>query len=139
MQNKMYYNLSTLSQMDIYLFKQGSYTKMYEKFGAHTMTHNGKNGVHFAVWAPNAKSVSVRGDFNNYEIDAHPLKLRNDDSGIWEGFIEDVSIGLTYKYHIVSLFHNIVHEESDPFAFYSEVPSKSASRIYELDNYTWYD
>lgn len=139
MQNKMYYNLSTLSQMDIYLFKQGSYTKMYEKFGAHTMTHNGKNGVHFAVWAPNAKSVCVRGDFNNYKIDAHPLKLRNDDSGIWEGFIEDVSIGLTYKYHIVSLFHDIVHEKSDPFAFYSEVAPKSASRIYELDNYKWND
>ena len=139
MQNKMYYNLSTLSQMDIYLFKQGSYTKMYEKFGAHTMTHNGKNGVHFAVWAPNAKSVCVRGDFNNYKIDAHPLQLRSDDSGIWEGFIEHVSIGLTYKYHIVSLFHNIVHEKSDPFAFYSEVAPKSASRIYELDNYKWND
>ncbi len=139
MQNKMYYNLSTLTQMDIYLFKQGSYTKMYEKFGAHSMTHKGKKGVHFAVWAPNAKSLCVRGDFNNYEIDAHPLQLRDDDSGIWEGFIEDISMGLTYKYHIVSLFHNIVHEKSDPFAFYSEVAPKSASRIYELDNYKWND
>ena len=139
MQHKMYYNLSTLSQMDIYLFKQGSYTKMYEKFGAHPMTHKGKKGVHFAVWAPNAKSVCVRGDFNDYKIDAHPLQLRSDDSGIWEGFIEDIAIGLTYKYHIVSLFHNIVHEKSDPFAFYSEVAPKSASRIYELDNYKWND
>ena len=139
MQNKMYYNLSTLTQMDIYLFKQGSYTKMYEKFGAHPMTHKGKKGVHFAVWAPNAKSVCVRGDFNDYKIDAHPLQLRSDDSGIWEGFIEDIAIGLTYKYHIVSLFHNIVHEKSDPFAFYSEVAPKSASRIYELDNYKWND
>ena len=139
MQHKMYYNLSTLSQMDIYLFKQGSYTKMYEKFGAHPMTHEGKKGVHFAVWAPNAKSVCVRGDFNDYKIDAHPLQLRSDDSGIWEGFIEDIAIGLTYKYHIVSLFHNIVHEKSDPFAFYSEVAPKSASRIYELDNYKWND
>ncbi len=139
MQHKMHYNLSTLSEMDIYLFKQGSYTKMYEKFGAHTMTHKKKKGVHFAVWAPNAESICVRGDFNNYVIDAHPLELRKDDSGIWEGFIEDVSIGLTYKYHIVSKFHEIVHEKSDPFAFYSEVAPKSASRIYELDNYEWDD
>lgn len=139
MQHNMYYDLSTLSEMDIYLFKQGSYTKMYEKFGAHQMTHKGKKGVHFTLWAPNAKSVCVRGDFNNYEIDAHPLKLRDDDSGVWEGFIEDVLIGLTYKYHIVSLFHNIIHEKSDPFAFYSEVAPKSASRIYELNDYKWND
>lgn len=125
--------------MDIYLFKQGSYTKMYEKFGAHTMVHKGKSGVHFAVWAPNAEFVSVRGDFNNYEIEAHPLQLRDDDSGVWEGFIEGVEIGLTYKYHIISKFHNTVHEKSDPFAFYSEVAPKSASRIWDITTYKWQD
>lgn len=125
--------------MDIYLFKQGSYTKMYEKFGAHQMMHNNKSGVHFTVWAPNAKSVCVRGDFNDYEIGTHPLQLRNDDSGIWEGFIEGVELGLTYKYHIVSKVHDIVHDKSDPFAFYSEKPSKSASRIWDLDQYNWDD
>jgi len=139
MPHSMHYNLSTLSEMDIYLFKQGSHTKMYEKFGAHTMVHKGKTGVHFAVWAPNADSVCVRGDFNDYEIDAHPLKLRDDDSGIWEGFIEDVAFGLTYKYHIVSKLHGIVHEKSDPFAFYSEIAPKSASRIWNLDTYEWED
>jgi 1,4-alpha-glucan branching enzyme len=125
--------------MDIYLFKQGNHTKMYEKFGAHAMEHKGKQGVHFAVWAPNAQSVSVRADFNNYEIDAHPLLLREDDSGIWEGFIQGVTMGLTYKYHIVSKFHDIIHEKSDPFAFYSEKPSKSASRVWDIDNYNWDD
>ena len=139
MKHQIYYNVSTLSEMDIYLFKQGNHTKMYEKFGAHVMEYKGKKGVHFAVWAPNAQSVSVRGDFNNYEIDAHPLLLREDDSGIWEGFIEGISIGLTYKYHIVSKFHNIVHEKSDPFAFYSEKPSKSASRVWDINQYTWED
>jgi len=139
MKHQIYYNVSTLSEMDIYLFKQGNHTKMYEKFGAHVMEYKGKKGVHFAVWAPTAQSVSVRGDFNNYEIDAHPLLLREDDSGIWEGFIEGISIGLTYKYHIVSKFHNIVHEKSDPFAFYSEKPSKSASRVWDINQYTWED
>ena len=139
MQHTMYYNLSTLNETDIYLFKKGAYTKMYEKFGAHRMTYGDKKGIHFAVWAPNAKSLCVRGDFNDYKIDAHPLQKRDDDSGVWEGFIQDVALGLTYKYHIVSLFHDIVHEKSDPFAFYSEVAPNSASRIYELDSYKWND
>jgi len=139
MKHKIHYNLSTLTEMDIYLFKEGSYIKMYEKFGAHRMEYQGKSGVHFTLWAPNAASVSVIGDFNNYEAGTHPLKLRNDGSGIWEGFIEDVSIGLTYKYHIVSRFDEIVHQKSDPFAFFSEVAPKSASRIYELDEYSWSD
>lgn len=139
MNQNIYYNLSTLNETDIYLFKQGSYTKMYEKFGAHKMVHNGIEGVHFCVWAPNAKSVCVRGDFNNYQIDAHPLKLRDDDSGIWEGFIEGVKEDLTYKYHIVSKFHGTVHEKSDPFGFYAEVAPKSASKIYDIDSYSWND
>ncbi|GIT97891.1 1,4-alpha-glucan branching protein GlgB [Sulfurovum sp. TSL1] len=135
----MHYNVSTLSDLDIYLFKEGNHTKLYEKFGAHTMQHEGLDGVHFAVWAPNAQSVSVRGDFNAYATDSHPLKLREDDSGIWEGFIEGVEQGLTYKYHIVSKFHHIVHDKSDPFAFFSEKPSKSASRIWNIDGYDWQD
>ena len=88
MKHPIYYNVSSLSELDIYLFKQGSHTKMYEKFGAHKMEHKGKKGVHFTVWAPNAERLSVRGDFNDYQVDAHPLKLRDDDSGIWEGFID---------------------------------------------------
>lgn len=139
MSHKMYYNLSTLSEMDIYLFKQGSHAKMYEKFGAHPMKHLGKSGIHFCVWAPNAASVCVRGDFNDYAVDTHPLMLREDDSGIWEGFIEGVGLGLTYKYNIVSNFHDVVHAKSDPFAFYSEEAPKSASRIWSLESYTWSD
>lgn len=139
MTHAIYYNVSTLSELDIYLFKQGSHTKLYEKFGSHKMKHKSKHGVHFCVWAPNAQSVSVRGDFNDYEVDTHPLQLREDDSGLWEGFIEGVEEGLTYKYHIVSKFHNIIHEKSDPFAFYSEKPSKSASRVWGLDTYKWED
>ncbi|MEN8728131.1 MAG: alpha-amylase family glycosyl hydrolase, partial [Sulfurovum sp.] len=139
MTHAMHYNVSTLSEMDIYLFKQGSHSKLYEKFGSHRMTYKSMEGVHFAVWAPNARTVSVRGDFNDYDTQTHPLKLRDDDSGIWEGFIEGIEQGLTYKYHIVSKAHNIVHDKSDPFAFYSEKPSKSASRVWRLDGYDWKD
>ena len=135
----MSYEVSRLSEMDIYLFKQGTHSKLYNKLGSHAMEHKGKRGIYFAVWAPNAKYVSVRGDFNDYSTDAHPLRLRQDDSGIWEGFIEGVEQGLTYKYHIVSKFHNIVHDKSDPFGFYAEVPPKSASRVWSLENYEWYD
>ncbi|MEA2048127.1 MAG: 1,4-alpha-glucan branching protein GlgB [Campylobacterota bacterium] len=136
---KMHYDVSTLSEMDIYLFKQGSHSKLYEKFGSHKMTYKGIEGIHFTLWAPNAKSVSVRGDFNDYDPQTHLLKMREDDSGIWEGFIEGVAQGVTYKYHIVSQHHDIVHDKSDPFAFYSEKPSKSASRVWSLEGYTWED
>jgi 1,4-alpha-glucan branching enzyme len=133
------YDITRLSALDIYLFKQGNHTKLYDKLGSHPMIHQGKNGFYFAVWAPNAAHVSVRGDFNRYDTHSHPLKLRDDESGIWEGFIEGVEEGITYKYHIVSKFHNIVHYKSDPFAFYSECPSKSASRIWSLEGYEWGD
>ncbi|OQX60152.1 MAG: 1,4-alpha-glucan branching enzyme, partial [Helicobacteraceae bacterium 4484_230] len=139
MQHNIYYDVSRFSDLDIYLFKEGSHNKLYNSFGSHLMSANGKEGVYFAVWAPNAKSVSVRGDFNDYDEHSHPLKLRDDNSGIWEGFVEGVENGLTYKYHIVSKYHDIIHEKSDPYAFYSEKPSKSASRIWNIDNYDWND
>jgi len=139
MNHPMSYEVSRLSEMDIYLFKQGSHSKLYDKLGSHSMEHQGSNGVYFAVWAPNAAFVSVRGDFNDYSTDSHPLKLREDESGIWEGFITDVVQGLTYKYHIVSKFHNIVHDKSDPFGFYAELPPKSASRVWNIEDYGWED
>lgn len=133
------YDISRLSEMDIYLFKQGTHTKLYDKLGSHAMVHEGKSGVYFAVWAPNAASVSVRGDFNDYDTLTHPLALRLDESGIWEGFIEGVEQGITYKYHIVSQFHNIIHDKSDPFGFFAELPPKSASRVWSLEDYGWDD
>lgn len=139
MTHALNYEISRLSELDIYLFKQGNHTKLYEKLGSHRMTYEGIEGFYFAVWAPNALSVSVCGDFNHYHTDSHPLRLREDDSGIWEGFIAGIEQGLTYKYHIVSKFHNIVHDKSDPFAFYSEKPSKSASRVWSLEGYGWGD
>jgi len=139
MQYNIHYDLSRFSELDTYLFKEGNHTKLYDKMGSHKMTHNNINGVYFAVWAPEAKAVSVIGDFNNYHITSHPLKLKIDGSGIWEGFIEEIDIGVTYKYHIISNHHNIVHQKSDPYGFYAEKPSKSASRIWDLSQYEWKD
>ena len=139
MNHPIRYDISRLSEMDIYLFKQGTHTKLYDKLGSHAMVHEGKSGVYFAVWAPNAASVSVRGDFNDYDTLTHPLVLRPDESGIWEGFIEGVEQEITYKYHIVSQFHNIIHDKSDPFGFFAELPPKSASRVWSLEDYRWDD
>lgn len=139
MNHSIHYEVSRLSEMDIYLFKQGSHSKLYDKLGSHSMDYEGKRGVYFALWAPNAAYVSVRGDFNNYNTQSHPLQLRQDESGIWEGFITGVEQGLTYKYHIVSKFHNIVHDKSDPFGFYAEVPPASASRVWSIEDYGWDD
>ena len=93
-----------LTDQDIYLFREGTHVRAYEKLGAHAVARgpDGEQGTHFAVWAPNAASVSVVGDFNGWNPATHPLTGRADSSGIWEGFIPGVRAGSIYKYHIVS-------------------------------------
>ncbi len=135
----IHYDLSRFTEYDIYLFKRGEHTRLYEKMGAHPMQHAGREGVYFAVWAPNAAFVGVEGDFNAYDTHAHPLKLREDESGIWEGFIEGVAEGETYKYYIESKIGGIVHHKADPYAFYAEKPPKSASCVRNIDGYVWQD
>ncbi|KIM12050.1 MAG: glycogen branching protein [Sulfuricurvum sp. PC08-66] len=135
----IYYDVTRLGEMDIYLFAQGTHTKLYEKLGSHAMTRQGEAGFYFAVWAPNARYVSVRGDFNDYDPATHPLKRREDASGIWEGFIAHLPQGLTYKYRIESQFHDIVHDKTDPFGNFSEKPSASASRLWSIEGYAWSD
>ncbi len=133
------YNISRFSEYDIFLFKQGNHTKLYEKMGAHFMTHKGKRGVYFALWAPNARHIAIIGDFNNYDKAAHPMGKREDDSGIWECFIEGIEEGVTYKYHLVSKLHNKEYEKADPYAFFSEKKPNSASRIWDINKYKWND
>lgn len=135
----VHYDISRFSELDIYLFKEGTHTKLYDKFGSHFMQREGKKGVYFSVWAPNAKEVSVVADFNRYDPLAHPLKPRDDDSGIWEGFIEGVKKNVTYKYHIVSKIEDKILLKTDPYAFYCEKPPKSASVTYDINGYKWID
>ncbi|WP_340122364.1 1,4-alpha-glucan branching protein GlgB [Methylobacter svalbardensis] len=128
---------SLLTDLDIYLFKQGSDFRLYEKLGSHGITVDGVTGTCFAVWAPNAAAVSVIGDFNQWGATMNALYLRGDDSGIWEGFIADVTAGALYKYRLVSRDGNVV-DKGDPFALCWEIPPLTASRVWELD-YAWND
>ncbi|MGH7792150.1 MAG: alpha-amylase family glycosyl hydrolase, partial [Thermodesulfobacteriota bacterium] len=123
---------------DIYLFKEGSHFKLYEKLGSHALTIDGTRGTYFAVWAPNAERVSVTGDFNGWNPESHLLDVRWDGSGIWEGFIPGVEKGDIYKYHIASRYNDYRVDKADPFAFYSEAPPKTASVVWDL-SYEWND
>jgi 1,4-alpha-glucan branching enzyme len=131
-------HFSLLTDHDIYLFKEGNHFKLYEKLGSHSVTVDGREGTYFALWAPNAKKISVTGDFNEWNKKSHQLTPREDVSGIWEGFIPGMKKGDLYKYHIVSRYNNYRVDKGDPFAFYSELSPKTASVIWDL-KYTWND
>ena len=127
---------SLFSDFDISLFKGGKHYKLYEKFGSYIITKDGVKGTYFAVWAPNAKEVSVIGDFNYWNDQEHPLNVRWDSSGIWEGFIPYAGKGNAYKYKIKNT--DTVTEKADPYARRCEHPPKTASIVWE-DNYSWRD
>lgn len=128
----------SITDYDVFLFKQGAHTKLYSKLGSHITVKDGKPGVHFAVWAPNAESVSVIGDFNGWNKGSHMMSPRWDESGIWETFIPDLGSGDVYKYYIFSKFDNFRVEKADPYARRSETPPKTASIVWEPD-YKWND
>ncbi|MFQ5925929.1 MAG: 1,4-alpha-glucan branching protein GlgB [Terriglobia bacterium] len=131
------YDVSLLSDDDLYLFNEGSHHRLYEKLGAHCLTAEGEAGTYFAVWAPEAKRVFVIGDFNDWNKSSHPLRARG-RSSIWEGFIPGVGRGTTYKYHIISKHTDTPVDKADPLAFSHEVSPKTASTVQDLD-YTWGD
>ncbi len=128
---------SLLTEGDIHSFRAGKHFRLYEKLGSHLQEVEGEQGVYFAVWAPNAKRVGVMGDFNGWNKITHPLNVRWDGSGIWEGFIPELGEGTVYKYFIESN-DGSTHEKGDPFAQYWEVPPRTASVVWGLD-YKWKD
>jgi len=129
--------ITFLTEDDLYLFNEGTHFKLYEKLGAHPLTISNQKGTYFAVWAPDAKQVSVTGDFNGWNRNSHPLQQRG-KSGIWEGFIPGTGNGSTYKYHIQSRYKGYKVDKADPFATYNEIPPKTASIVRDLD-YAWGD
>ncbi|WP_243311842.1 1,4-alpha-glucan branching protein GlgB [Fundidesulfovibrio agrisoli] len=133
------HGVSLLTDHDIYLFKEGSHFRLYDKLGSHPLCVDGQEGTLFAVWAPNARKVSVMGDFNGWNTRSHPLSPRLDSSGIWEGFVPGVGQGAVYKYHITSNNGGQKLEKGDPFALAWEVAPKSASVVWKLDDYRWKD
>ena len=132
-----------LGEQDVFLFKEGTHGRLADKLGAHAVNKDGRPGVQFALWAPNAAAVSVIGDFNGWNKSAHPLQARWDGSGIWEGFVAGVEHGACYKYHIVSndgasRDSGYQVDKADPFAVCSELPPRTGSRIWNLDH-EWCD
>jgi 1,4-alpha-glucan branching enzyme len=127
---------SLLTADDLHLFNEGTHYHLWKKLGAHVIRTDNGSGVHFAVWAPNAKAVSVIGNFNAWNKTANPLSPRA-SSGIWEGFVPDLEPGTAYKYHITSRVGSYEVDKADPFAFREETGGR-ASVVWELD-YEWHD
>ncbi len=132
------HDVSLLTDHDIYLFRQGKHYRLYDKLGAHLHQRQDEMGVLFAVWAPNARSVSVMGDFNDWTPHDCPLRLRDDGSGIWEGFVGGLGNGAFYKYFIASRHRDYEVAKGDPFAFHWQRPPDTASMVWDLD-YAWGD
>jgi len=128
---------SLLTEFDVYLFRAGKHRRLYEKLGSHPLQVNDEWGTYFAVWAPNAEAVSVIGPFNNWKAGEHPLFPRWDSSGIWEGFLPGHGKGTLYKYAIQTKDGRLL-EKGDPFAFFWEVPPKTASIVWDT-YYNWED
>ena len=127
-----------LTDYDLYLFGEGTHLRAYEKLGAHQGEVDGRRGVHFAVWAPNAEQVTVIGDHNGWNPQSHPMQLRA-EAGMWETFIPDIGPGALYKYHIVSRQNGYQVDKADPYGFAAEIRPHTASRVWDLANYGWGD
>ena len=127
-----------LTEQDIYHFREGTHFRAYEKLGAHPARGAGASATRFAVWAPNASAVSVVGDFNHWRRGQARLRPREDSSGIWEGVLEGVGPGALYKYHVVAREGGRAVDKSDPYAFRTELPPRTASVVWDLA-YSWQD
>ena len=127
--------ISLLSDNDVYLFNEGTHARLYQHLGAHFLPE--RNGTYFAVWAPNAETVSVVGDFNAWNTDAN-LLTPHAQSGIWEGLVSGVGHGAGYKFHIRSRHRAYRANKSDPFAKYAERAPNTASLVWDLA-YDWGD
>ena len=123
------YDVSLLTDQDLYLFNEGSHYLIYDKIGAHVTSVKGTQGTMFSVWAPNARNVYVIGSFNGWDHGSHPLKPRG-TSGIWEGFIPSANKGTVYKFHIVSNNQGYRVDKADPFGLLHEKPPRTASVVW---------
>ncbi|MCB1972585.1 MAG: 1,4-alpha-glucan branching enzyme, partial [Geminicoccaceae bacterium] len=127
-----------LGPLDDYYIGEGNHLRLYDRLGAHPMHHEGHDGVHFAVWAPNAERVSVVGDFNNWDGRRHVMRKRL-DIGVWEIFIPGAHEGQGYKYELLGHGGQLLPLKSDPFGFFAELRPKTASRVARTDDFSWGD
>ena len=127
-----------LGPLDDYYIGEGNHLRLHDRLGAHPMRHEGHDGVHFAVWAPNASRVSVVGDFNGWDGRRHVMRKRR-DTGIWEIFIPGAHEGQCYKFELLDPAGKLLPLKSDPFGFAAEMRPKTASRVVRTDNFAWED
>jgi len=127
---------SSLTDFDLYLLGEGTHWQSYEKLGAQVRTIDGVKGVNFAVWAPNATSVSIVGDFNKWDERRHPMR-KHIPSGFWELFVPGLAEGAIYKYRVKN--GAFTAEKCDPYGFGAECPPKTASKVVDLSKYRWED
>jgi 1,4-alpha-glucan branching enzyme len=127
-----------LGPVDDFLIAEGTHLRLYDKLGAHQINHEGAAGVHFAVWAPNARRVSVVGDFNDWDGRRHVMRNRR-DIGVWEIFIPDIGAGRAYKFEIIGPDGRVQPLKADPFAFASEFRPATASLTTAPPSHVWGD
>jgi len=127
-----------LGEVDDYLLVEGTHRQLYERLGAHPMIHEGVEGVHFAVWAPCARRVSVVGDFNAWDGRRHQMRKRV-TSGLWEIFAPGVEAGALYKFEIVGAQGDLLPLKADPFGFAAEIRPSTASRVAGRSRHAWSD
>jgi 1,4-alpha-glucan branching enzyme len=130
--------LPTFGELDMHLVSEGRHERIWEHLGAHPRHHHGVFGTSFAVWAPTARSVSVVGDFNNWDGRLHQMRAIG-STGVWELFVPDVGEGARYKYEIRPASGGVHLLKADPYAFRTEPPPATASVIHQLSHYQWHD
>ncbi|MHA1547822.1 MAG: 1,4-alpha-glucan branching protein GlgB, partial [Alphaproteobacteria bacterium] len=127
-----------LGSVDEYLLNEGSHNRLWQALGAHVMTHEGTEGVHLAVWAPNARRVSVVGDFNYWDARRHAMRSLG-SSGVWEIFIPGLGDGTIYKYELRAADDTVLPLKADPVGFGSEHAPQTASVVRDLRSHAWQD
>ncbi len=127
-----------LGPQDDYFIGEGNHLNLFSKLGAHPMHHEGVDGVHFAVWAPNAERVSVVGDFNTWDGRRHVMRKRL-DVGVWEIFVPEAHAGQSYKYELLAHGGKLMPLKADPFGFASELRPNTASKVYDISKFQWTD
>ncbi len=126
-----------LTDYDLHLLGEGRHWDSYRRLGAHRREIHGIQGINFAVWAPNAESVSVIGDFNGWDRRKHAMR-KHIPGGIWELFIPDMQVGTLYKFSVKARGGNVV-EKCDPYGFAAELPPRTANIVADIDSYQWGD
>ena len=127
-----------LGPIDDYLMNEGSHKRLFDVLGAHRLHHEGYDGMHFAVWAPNARRVSVVGDFNDWDGRRHVMRARR-DTGVWEIFLPNIEAGRAYKYEIIGPHGHKLPQKADPLAFRSEMRPATASVTPAAPEHDWGD